>query len=109
MRMHRVHACMREAMGLTQTDVANLAGVSPSTIGNYENGKEVSTLVERAIRWAIDGELRKLEKARYIEVKLISQALQLMEENDAEKIETLKYILLNASKLQLELSKSEEP
>lgn len=108
MKRCKVYETRRRALGLTQAEVGKLAGVSGSAVSNFELGAEVSTPVYKSIIWAIDSEMRKLDRQEYIEVKLKSLVYQLEHENDAEKMMTLVYIGLNANKLQLELAKGSE-
>ena len=107
MKRCKVYETRRKALGLTQTEVGKLAGVSGSAVSNFELGMEVSTPVYKSIIWAIDSEMRKLDKQRYIEVNLKALVYQLEYETDMEKMVTLTYISMNAAKLQLELFKSE--
>lgn len=106
MQRYKVYKCKREALGLTKTQLADLAGVSSSTIGNFESGQELTQPVWRSIIWAIDNEFTKLGKEDFMKTVLATQILQLFEEeDDLEKVKTLTYIQLNASKMQLELLK----
>lgn len=105
MRMYEIIETKRKALGLTQAEVAELAGVSASTISFYEQGKEVSTPVYMCIRNAIENAFRSLDKKEYLESMILMHALQLDKASDDEKSAILSYIILNASKVQLELSK----
>lgn len=41
---------LREAVGLTQRELANKVGVTDTTIRNYEKGRSVLEWIERVIR-----------------------------------------------------------
>lgn len=104
MKRCKVYECKRRALGMSQTDVAKLAGVSAPTVSTFERDGEVSALVANAIIRAIDDKLKSLERKDYMEVMLMMSAIQLPELEDGdEKLRCLTYISLYANKLQLEI------
>lgn len=106
MRMYKVMKTKREALGLTQAEVAELAGVSSSAVSNYEIGKDVSIPVATCIKAAIDSQFDNLYKTDYFETMLLARAIQLKEVTETEKLINLGYIITYASKLQLEILKN---
>lgn len=105
MRMYEIIKTKRMALGLTQSEVAELAGISSSTILNFEQGEEVSKPVYTCIRAVIDDQFRSLDKKEYLEATICMHAMQLGYASEDEKEAILSYIILHSSKLQLELSK----
>ena len=105
MRFCDVMKCKRQALGMSQEELANIIGVSKGTISNFEIGKEVSQIVFNNIKYGFDRYVETLPKERYLEMLLVSCALSLDYKEDREKVDTLNYIILNASKLSLEMNK----
>lgn len=106
MEMYKVLETKRRALGLTQGELADIAGISKSTISNFELGKEVSIPIFNSIRMAIDSEFSKLGKSEYVETMLIMNAMQLTELDDKnEKLTCLSYMSTYIGKMQLELLK----
>jgi transcriptional regulator with XRE-family HTH domain len=103
--MYEIIETKRMALGLTQGEVAELAGISKSTVSNFEQGKEVSKPIYTCIRSVIDNQFKSLDKKEYMEATILMHALQLRYASDGEKSAILSYITLHSSKLQLELSK----
>jgi transcriptional regulator with XRE-family HTH domain len=108
MKQCKVYECKRRALGLTQKDVADMAGVSSSTIANFEAGNEVSIPVFRAIKGVIDNHFKTLDEQQYAECKLLQYALQLSEEREDKKLKTAAYISMFASRLSLALINQQE-
>ena len=108
MKQCKVYECKRKALGLTQNDVAELAGVSSSTVANFELGKDMTVPVFRTIKCVIDDRFAALSEQEYIERKLLQYAYQLVEERPDEKLKTAGYITMFAGKLQVALCKREE-
>ena len=106
MRMHQVYKIRREAMGLTQKDVALLANISNATVGKFENGDEVSAVYRDVIMRTIDNELNHLDKATYYRIMLTTNLLSLEGEPVESQIKTLGYMSMYIGKLQLELLNS---
>ena len=105
MKMYKIIETKRKALGLTQAEVGELAGISKSTISNFEQGCEVSMPIFTCIKSVIEQEFRSLDKKEYLDAMILMHALQLKEANDDEKSAILSYIILHASKAQLELSR----
>jgi transcriptional regulator with XRE-family HTH domain len=103
--MYEIIKTKRIALGLTQSEVAELAGISISTISIFEQGEEVSKPVYTCIRTVLDDQFRSLDKKEYLEATILMHALQLGYASEDEKAAILSYITLNSSKLQLELSR----
>lgn len=109
MKRFEVYETKRNALGLSRAQVGELAGVSSSTVANYEAGKEVSLPYVKSITAAIDNEFRALDKTQFLEKKLLMQVLQIEREESKEaKLKTLGYAMLYASKLQVELMGMED-
>lgn len=106
MKMCKVLETKRRALGLTQNQLAKLAGVSDATISNFELGKEVSMPISNSIKMAIDNEFGKLDRFEYMETMLTMHMMQYAEiDDDHEKLMCLSYMNTYIGKLQLELLK----
>lgn len=108
MKQCKVYECKRRALGLTQSEVGELAGVSGSTVANFEAGKELSVPVFKAIKGAIDKEFEALDPQSLCEKKIVQYALQLEYEREDEKLKTAAYISMVAGKLGIALIRKEE-
>lgn len=107
MKMHAVYRYKREALGLSQRDVAELAEVSHSSVSNFENGGDISIPYYHAIIRAIDDEYAKLNKTDFLITMLTKDALSLSDPRLEDKVKTLTYMQMNIAKLQLELMKED--
>ena len=105
MRFCDVMRCKRMALGMSQAELAEVIGVSNSTISNLEVGKELSQSVFNNIKYGFERYISTLPKEEYLEMLLVSGALSLAYKEDQEKTDTLNYIMLNASKLAIEMNK----
>ena len=96
----------RMALGLSQKELGELAGVSAATISKYENGEEISKPYEQQIRRAIDGRFNALTSEEWKYVTLKAQVFQLNEETtSADKLLTIAYMQKNLSNIQIDLLK----
>lgn len=105
MRFCDVMKCKRLALGMSQAELARIIGVSDGTISNMENGKELSQAVFNNIKYGFERYIQTLPKEKYLEMLLVSGALSLEYKEDHEKSEALNYIMLNASKLAIEIDR----
>ena len=96
--------CKRQALGMTQQEIANIVGVSSNTISNFESGKEVSVPIFNGIKIGIENAVRELTREEYLQYSIVYHAYLLAYETDGEKLKTLNYMLLDMAKLSLELS-----
>lgn len=103
MRMYKVLASKRKALGLTQTEIGKLAGVSASVVSNLEAGEDVSVPVFNSIKWAIEKQFSALDKLEYMEAMLKMHTIQLGDMEGDERIICLGYISIYSNKLQMEL------
>ena len=107
MRRHEVYAIKRRALGLSQQQVAEKAGVTNSTVSTFELGKEVSMPVAKVICWVIDEEFKKLDKKDYLKALIWAEVTEICEEKYEENsLQTIGYLINNLGKLQLEILKS---
>lgn len=100
--------CKRQALGMTQKELADIVGVSSNTISNFESGKEVSIPIFNGIKNGIEKAVSELNKEDYLKYSITYKAYKLDLESDAEKIKTLNYMLLDIAKLMLELNRNVE-
>lgn len=105
MRFCDVMRCKRMALGMSQAELAEVIGVSNSTISNLEVGKELSQSVFNNIKYGFEKYIQTLPKEKYLEMLVVYGALSLEYKEDQEKTDALNYIMLNASKLAIEMNK----
>ena len=103
MRMYKVLASKRKALGLTQTEIGKLAGVSNTVVSNLEAGEEVSIPIFNSIKMAIDNQFAALDRLGYMEAMLKMHTIQLGDLEGEERIICLGYIGIYSNKLQMEL------
>lgn len=103
MRMYKILASKRKALGLTQTEIGKIAGVSASVVSNLEAGEEVSVPVFNSIKWALDNQFAALDRLEYMEAMLKMHTIQLGDMEGDERILCLGYISIYSNKLQMEL------
>ena len=97
----------RMALGLSQKELGEMAGVSAATISKYENGEEISKPYEQQIRRAIEDQFNALNKEEWMYVSLKAQVFQLNEETTSgDKLLTIAYMQKNLSNIQIDLVKS---
>ena len=60
----------RDALGLTQAELAYHVGCTAGTISSYESGKEVTDMVRKGISWAIKDLENKMEQEQLNDYKL---------------------------------------
>jgi transcriptional regulator with XRE-family HTH domain len=101
----------RLALGLTTREVADMAGVSQTTVSNFEsaeNNIKVSEPFKKAIQAVLNAEMHNLPKNRFLEAKLIENVLNATENSTRpeEKLDLLISAINNASKMAIELRES---
>ena len=107
MKKCKLYKTKRLALGLSQKEVAELAGVSVSAISRFESGEEVSTPYMNSICKAIDDTWYRLGKMEEMQTRLRAQILQLEEEEtDLDRLVTLGYLQKTVSNIQIELLKT---
>ena len=92
-----------KALGLTQTEIGKIAGVSASVVSNLEAGEEVSIPVFNSVKWALDNQFAALDRLGYMEAMLKMHTIQLGDMEGDERILCLGYISIYSNKLQMEL------
>lgn len=109
MKMCDLYRIKRETMGLSQKKLADLIGISPGTISNFEASKKVNPAIFYAIRNAIDKEIDKLpEEERYTIVVLVA-AYQMANESDrAKKRRGMLFMMKRATELLIFMDKDDE-
>lgn len=109
MKRFEVYEIKRTALGLSKAQLAEIAGVSAATVANYEAGKDVSYPYVKSITMAIDREFKALDREQYQMKRLLQQVLQLNKEDNKEsKLKTLGYIMMTASKLNVDLTEMDD-
>ena len=103
MKIAQAYRCKRMALGMTQSEMGKLLGVSGGTISRFENGEELSPLVFTTIRTGVEDYIRSLPRDQYIRVRLVEHALELEYMNDREKIITLNHMSIHCNKSALDL------
>ena len=101
----------RLALGLTTREVAEMAGVSQTTVSNFEsaeNNTKVSEPFKKAIQAVLNAEMHNLPKNRFLETKLIENVLNATENSTRpeERLDLLISAINNASKMAMELRES---
>lgn len=103
MKMHDIYRFKREALGKTQKEVAEAAGMSASTVANFESGNEVSIMYRNAIMHAIDNEISRLSKFDYLKLMMMTNVMTLDNEEPEHALKNLGYISMYVGKLQIEI------
>lgn len=94
----------RMAYGMTQAELATLAGVSPGVISRYEAGADnVTEVVERAIISAMNDWWQSLSHDEKHQCKLLEWAYQLGEEDERYHVKTLSYMIREIGMYQVDL------
>jgi transcriptional regulator with XRE-family HTH domain len=106
--MYKVLASKRKALGLTQTEIGELAGVNASTVSNLEAGMEVSIPVFNSVKMAIENQFTALDRLEYMEAMLKMHTIQLGDLEGEERILCLGYISIYSNKLQMELLRADK-
>lgn len=89
----------REAMHLTQAELAQRVGCTGGTISSYESGKEVSELAYKGISWALKDLESKLTPEEFNDYKLrIGCECAIAEKNDKLKVVKLHNLMFNVLK-----------
>ena len=107
MKQYIICKTRREALGMTQKQVAELAGVSPTTVSRFEQGVETSAAYVKAIYGAIDDLTRKMSREEWTRINIIAQINQLDEEETIEdKLTTMAHIHRSLANMQIDLMKA---
>lgn len=109
MKYCEIVKCKREALGMTQAELAELVGITGATISKYEKGETVSEIVVKAIRNELEAYIGKLSRLEQLQVSLLVQINSLKYETNIDrKLTTLNYITIGIGKLGLELRKEQQ-
>lgn len=107
MKKCKLYKTRRLALGLSQKELADLAGVSASVVSRFELGEELSVPYMTSICRAIDYKWSTLDRTEEMETRLRAQLLQLEEEETImDKLITLGYMHKTLSNYQVELLKT---
>ena len=99
LRPHEVIRIKREALGLTQAQLATHVGCTSGVISMYESGKEVSEMAYKGIGWAIKDLEQKLTPAEFNDYKLrIGAECAIQEKNPKLKVTKLHNLMFNVLK-----------
>ena len=94
----------RQALDLTQGDVAKLAGVSKSTVSNLENGMELSEENYIKIKESLHNYQIKLSSEDYLKVQLKREIMALdFCDSDEERLSQLSHMIVHIGKYQRRL------
>lgn len=99
MKMYEVVKCKRQALGWSQTQLAEFVGVSPSTVSNYENGEYVSVSVDKNFKYSIDEYINRMSDIDRYQTILVANCLGLQYQSLQERLRTLSYILITIGNL----------
>lgn len=89
----------REALGLTQAELASYVGCTGASISMYESGKEVSELVYKGIGWALKDLESKLSPEKFNDYKLqVGADCVIAEPNDKVKVTKIHNLMFNCLK-----------
>lgn len=98
-KFNEVIKIKRQALLLTQEQFANRVGVTSTTISNFENGREVSEVIIKMIKFTIKELESKLGPEELGPYKLrVSVELAIAEQNRDAKMEKLHSVMYSALK-----------
>lgn len=94
-----LNRAIRIAMGKTQKEIGEIAGVTGSTVARYEaKAEDLSPASIKVIEWAFGGILNDLDELEKAKVKLAANSILLMEAQPyIDKVDCLQSILFQAS------------
>ena len=99
MTPNQVCKIKREALCMTQSELAQYVGCTGASISAYESGKEVSELVYKGIGWALKDLESKLSPAEFNDYKLrVGTECVINEPNDKLKVTKLHNLMFNVLK-----------
>ncbi len=107
MRICDSYKCKRLALWMTQKEFGELIGVGGGTISRFENGEELSTAVFNSIRYGVEDYIKGFSRDKYIETRILENALALQYLNDQEKLLVLNHMLIHIGKLNMDILKGE--
>ena len=94
----------RQALELSQVQVAEMAGVSKSTISNLENGMELSEENYIKIKEALHNYQNSLPSEVYLKVQLKREIMALDYcDDDSERLSQLSHMIVHIGKYQRRL------
>lgn len=89
----------REAMCLTQAELANVVGCTAGSISAFEGGKEVTELVSKGINWALRDLETKMTPEEFNDYKLRTGCeIAIAEKSTKLKITKLHTLMFNTLK-----------
>ena len=99
LKPYEVCKIKREALGLTQAELASYVGCTGGSISMYESGKEVSELVYKGIGWALKDLESKLSPEKFNDYKLrVGANCVISEPNDKLKVTKIHNLMFNCLK-----------
>lgn len=101
MKMYEVIKCKRMALGMTQSELADIAGVSANTISQFERGEVVHTATLKSIKYSVEEYINRLDDVNRYRVLLVSQALGLQYQIPQEQLRTLAYMNITNGNLSM--------
>ena len=105
MRYYDAFRCKRQALGMTQKEIAEKINVSSATISRLENGEQLGESVFYDIKYGLERYIATLDRERFLRFNIIYRVMQMGYETDEEHLLTLQNISLNCSKLSMEIAK----
>lgn len=85
MKLCEVYRIKRESLGLSQTALAELVGISGPTVSKFECGEKIGQAYFYMIKTAIDREIDKLPDEERLTLLTIVAALSLQDEDNWRK------------------------
>jgi transcriptional regulator with XRE-family HTH domain len=98
----------RTALGMSQRQLAELAGVSASTISNLENGIRISSENYQKVKNAIRDRQIQLPKVDYLKAQILKEAMEIQKATDEDAIMVLTHLTVHCGKLINELYSKED-
>jgi transcriptional regulator with XRE-family HTH domain len=95
------------ALGLSQRELAELAGVSQSTINRLEKGEHLSAEYYIKVKEAINGRHYSMSPEEYLRTCLVKEAEELKTLEGSAAIDVLSHMIVHCGKLIAEINKKD--
>lgn len=94
----------RIASNLSQRELAEIAGVSQSTIARLERGEHLSTDYYIKVKEALRNYQTQLPRKEYYRTQIMKEAMAIKDgKDDYDTLEELSHLIVHASKLMREI------
>ena len=109
MKMCERFKCKRLALGLTQSELGKLLGVSRTTISNFENGEEMSQETFEKITNGLEEYITSFDPDTYTRIRILQEAYQIRYETNTKYLAlTLNHISIHANKMCMDIIRNDE-